>query len=125
MRRARFDRINIVPFVDIVLVLLVIVLATATFAQQGHLEINLPEGNTTAPVPRSPTVITLDANGSYYLANEPILWEVLQDRIATMERNATLLLRTDKATPFRHFAQLITALKAREITHVSIAIQKP
>ena len=125
MRRARFDRINIVPFVDIVLVLLVIVLATATFAQQGRLEVDLPEGNTTVPTPHTPTVITLDANGSYFLADQPIRWEALQDRIATMEHNTTLLLRTDKATPFHYFAQLIAALKARAITHVSIATQQP
>ncbi len=38
----RFDQINVIPFIDIMLVLLAIVLTTATFISQGRLDINVP-----------------------------------------------------------------------------------
>jgi biopolymer transport protein ExbD len=45
MRRERFDKMNVVPFIDIVLVLLVIVLATASFVQNKTIKIDLPSAS--------------------------------------------------------------------------------
>jgi len=42
MRRERFDKMNVIPFIDIVLVLLVIVLATATFVKNQAIQVDLP-----------------------------------------------------------------------------------
>jgi len=42
MRLKRFDNMNVVPFIDIILVILVIVLTTASFIQLGVIEVNLP-----------------------------------------------------------------------------------
>ena len=45
MRRERFDKMNVVPFIDIVLVLLVIVLATATFVTNKTINVDLPSAS--------------------------------------------------------------------------------
>ena len=124
MRRERFDRINIVPFVDIVLVLLVIVLATATFLKQGTIPIHLPEGNTTTQPIQDPITLTIDANGSYYYDDKPTTFDQLQSRLGTLDTNQTLLLRTDRETPFGYFSRLIGYLKGRGFDRVSIATQK-
>ncbi len=42
MRRERFDKMNVVPFIDIVLVLLVIILATSTFVKNQTIKVDLP-----------------------------------------------------------------------------------
>jgi biopolymer transport protein ExbD len=124
MRRERFDQINIVPFVDIVLVLMVIVLATATFLKQGSVPISLPKGNTsTQPIKESIT-LTIDANGSYYYDDTPATFDQLQSRLDTLDTNQTLLLRTDKQTPFGYFSRLIGYLKGRGFERVSIATKK-
>ena len=124
MRRERFDRINIVPFVDIVLVLLVIVLATATFLKQGTIPIHLPEGNTTTQPIQDPITLTIDANGSYYYDDKPTTFDQLQSRLGTLDTNQTLLLRTDRETSFGYFSRLIGYLKERGFDRVSIATQK-
>ena len=41
--KKKFDEINVIPFIDIMLVLLVMVLTTATFIKQGVIPVNLPE----------------------------------------------------------------------------------
>jgi biopolymer transport protein ExbD len=123
MRRERFDRINIVPFVDIVLVLLVIVLATATFVRQGQQPMELPESNATAIALKKPMVIAIDANGTYALAGRPLPWKHLQERISHMKSDTPLLLHTDKRAPFGSFARLIASIKSQGITKISIATQ--
>jgi len=123
MRRERFDRINIVPFVDIVLVLLVMVLATATFVQENRHRIDLPESNGTS-APSAPAIrIAVDANGSYFYRGKRIGWDVLGRTIKAMDSNTSLLLRTDRRAPFGAFFRLIEAIKARQITQVSIATE--
>jgi biopolymer transport protein ExbD len=124
MRRERFDRINIVPFVDIVLVLLVIVLATATFLKQGTVPIHLPEGNTTTQPIQNPITLTIDANGSYYYDDKPATFDQLQSHLNTLDTNQTLLLRTDRETPFGYFSRLAGYLKRRGFEQISIATQK-
>ena len=123
MRRERFDRINIVPFVDIVLVLLVMVLATATFVQENRHRIDLPESNGTS-APSAPAIrIAVDANGSYFYRGKRIGWDALGRTIKAMDSNTSLLLRTDRRAPFGAFFRLIEAIKARQITQVSIATE--
>ncbi len=124
MRRERFDRINIVPFVDIVLVLLVIVLATATFLRQGTVPITLPETNATSQTAITPLPLTIDANGSYFYDDTPVTFAQLQKRLETLDTNRTLLLRTDTRTPFGAFSRVMLLLKERGITRVSIATQE-
>jgi biopolymer transport protein ExbD len=124
MRRERFDRINIVPFVDIVLVLLVIVLATATFLKQGTIPIDLPEGNATTQPIQAPITLTIDVNGSYYYDDTPTSFDQLQSRLDTLDTNQTLLLRTDKQAPFGYFSRLVGYLKGRGFERVSIATQE-
>ncbi len=124
MRRERFDRINIVPFVDIVLVLLVIVLATATFIKQGNIPVNLSEANSTAQIAKEPVIITIDSNGSYYYNDTLVAFDQLQSRLNTLDTNQTLLLRTDKQSPFGYFSRLIGYLKGQGFERVSIATQE-
>jgi len=121
MRRERFDRINIVPFVDIVLVLLVIVLATATFVQEGRHRIDVPESEHTLGKTAEPIVIAIDANGTYYLGGHAAEWATLQNRLQNMESNTSLLLRADTHAPFGAFHRLIEAIQEQHITRVSIA----
>lgn len=124
MRRERFDRINIVPFVDIVLVILVIVLATATFLKQGTIPIRLPEGNATLQPIQDPITLTIDANGSYYYDDKPSTFGQLRSHLGSLDTNQTLLLRTDKEAPFWYFSRLIGYLKSRGFERISIATQK-
>ncbi|OYV24794.1 MAG: energy transducer TonB, partial [Halothiobacillus sp. 20-54-6] len=61
----RFDQINVIPFIDIMLVLLAIVLTTATFIAQGEISVNLPEAKSAQPVSIEPVLmITVNATGA-------------------------------------------------------------
>ena len=73
--------INVTPFVDVVLVLLIIFMVTAPLMLQG-MDVNLPE-TTTQPIrmPDSPLVLTVTKKGEYSLARKVVPLDELQKRL--------------------------------------------
>lgn len=123
----RFDQINMIPFIDIMLVLLAIVLTTATFVSQGLIEVNLPTAEQVSEPPEDeePLEIAIDAHNQLFLAGEAMTIEQLGEKLATQATPATLIvLRIDKAAVFEHFVKLIDLLKAKELNNLSIQAQQ-
>ena len=72
----KFDEINIIPFIDIMLVLLAIVLITASFISQGKIQVNVPKASASVAFKSSELakLLTVTANGELFLmTNRPIL----------------------------------------------------
>ena len=65
----KFDEINIIPFIDIMLVLLAIVLVTASFISQGKIQVNVPKASTAVAFKSDELakLLTVTANGELYL----------------------------------------------------------
>lgn len=123
----RFDQINMIPFIDIMLVLLAIVLTTATFVSQGLIEVNLPtaEQVSEAPDDEEPLEIAIDAKNQLFLAGEAVDLEQLGSKLDAQVKPETLIvLRIDKAAVFEHFVKLIDLLKAKEFNNLSIQAQQ-
>ncbi|EIJ33580.1 TonB system transport protein ExbD [Thiothrix nivea] len=123
----RFDQINMIPFIDIMLVLLAIVLTTATFVSQGLIEVNLPTAEQVSEPPEDeePLEIAIDAQNQLFLAGEQVTLEQLGDKLTTQAKPETLIvLRIDKAAVFEHFVKLIDLLKAKELSNLSIQAQQ-
>ena len=89
-KRRPVAEINVVPYIDVMLVLLIIFMITAPLLQQG-VEIDLPQVST-KPLPpdqREPLVVTVDKEGSYYLnigddIDKPIDDEALVHKVAAV-----------------------------------------
>ena len=123
----RFDQINMIPFIDIMLVLLAIVLTTATFVSQGLIEVNLPTAEQVSEPPEDeePLEIAIDAQNQLFLAGELVTMEQLAEKLGTQAKPETLIvLRIDKAAVFEHFVKLIDLLKAKELSNLSIQAQQ-
>ena len=64
----RFDQINVIPFIDIMLVLLVMVLTTATFIKQGIIPVELPKAKTTQKEnTKKEITVYVNKNGELFL----------------------------------------------------------
>ena len=64
----RIESINVIPFIDILLVFLAIVLTTASFISQGKIKVNLPEANNeTSSNVEQPLTLTVSKSGQYFL----------------------------------------------------------
>lgn len=104
--------INIVPLVDVILVLLVIFIVTAPLLTHA-VRVDLPQA-ASAPAPADPEAIdlTLDAHGQAYWNAEPVAKQELAARLAAAAQRQPqpqLRLRADGAVPYREVAQVMTA----------------
>jgi biopolymer transport protein ExbD/biopolymer transport protein TolR len=117
--------INVTPFVDVVLVLLIIFMVTAPILQSG-IEVNVPKTRTVKEITEERVVISIDRKQRVFLGNEPININEIGDRLRQKLRDPerqTIFLRADEDVPFGAFATVMDAVKQAGITNVSIVTQ--
>jgi len=115
-RRGRFrgtgtlSEINIVPLVDVVLVLLVIFMLTAHVMEFG-LEVDVPKVKQTQETAKDLPVVTISRDGNSYLNEKPVNINQLGDEIRKRYGTAkSVYLRADKGATWDPIAQVISAL---------------
>ena len=119
------SEINMTPFVDIVLVILVIFMATATFVAEGKIPVTLPKSsaqNEHRP-PQKPTVITVEQNGHYHLDDAEVSEEQLQRRLSELNasmRELGVIVRSDARAPFEYVVKAIDWCKNAEVSKFAI-----
>lgn len=122
----RFDQINMIPFIDIMLVLLAIVLTTATFVSQGLIEVNLPEASQVqeSQGEQEAVEIAINAENKLFFKEESTDFQQIAAKLAELPKETSIVLRVDKAAVFEPFVKLIDVLKAQELENLSIQAQE-
>lgn len=122
----KFDEINIIPFIDIMLVLLAIVLVTASFISQGKIQVNVPKATTTQPMKADELakLLTITENNEFFFNDQAITKEQLATEIATWDKSQKVSLKVDGAVAFEKFVELTDMLSANEIKNVAIITKK-
>lgn len=114
--------INIVPLVDVVLVLLVIFMLTAHVMEFG-LDIDVPKVRSTQNSAKDLPVVSVKKNGEYYLNDKPANINSIGQEVRRRFPGATeVYLRADKATIFDALAQVIDALNTAKLK-VKVVLQ--
>jgi biopolymer transport protein ExbD len=116
------DQINVIPLVDVMLVLLVIVLTTATFISTGQIPVNLAKAKEVGDRQDVPIVITLNAEGSLYLNNTPITEAALKDALSQESRDSAVVVRADKTTLLERFVALVDDVRGLGFQQVSLEV---
>ena len=117
----QFDTINVIPFVDILLVLLAMVLTTATFVNNGQLDITLPVANTTIDQqPGETLTLAIDEDGQHYIDENPVEWQQLTIHLNAVKPSTHVRLQLDEALEFAAFVSVVDLLKSRQLENVSI-----
>ncbi len=110
--RKRFDEINVIPFIDIMLVLLVMVLTTATFVNQGIIPIELPEAKAAKKEDNQKEVtVYIDAKGDIFFEKEKVDLKTLEEKLSSVDKEQAVLLRSDKESKFQDFVSVMDILK--------------
>lgn len=122
MRLPRKDGLNIVPFVDIMLVLLAIVLSTASFIAHGQIKVNLPESST-AKIDKNDkkVVVTIDDANNFFLDGNKINKDDLKDKIMQIDDKIQVQLASDGDAKFSSFIEILDILKSKN--HENFTIQ--
>ena len=110
--RKKFDEINVIPFIDIMLVLLVMVLTTATFIKQGVIPVDLPEAKAAAKEDvKKEITIYVNAKGEMFFEKEKVELSVLEEKLSNINKDQTVVLRSDKEPKFQDFVSVMDILK--------------
>ena len=119
------SEINVTPFVDVVLVLLIIFMLTAPILESG-IEVDLPKTRTVKVISEEKVVITLDKEQNIYVGNDPINIHKLAAYVLTQLKGAgtqPVFIRCDQAVPFGAFAKVVDALKQANLTNINVVTE--
>ena len=110
--KKRFDEINVIPFIDIMLVLLVMVLTTATFIKQGVIPVDLPDAKAaTKEDVKKEITIYVNAKGELFFDKEKVDAATLESKLQSTPKDQTIVLRSDKESRFQDFVTVMDILK--------------
>ncbi len=117
--------INMTPFVDVVLVLLIIFMVTAPVLQSG-IEVQVPRTRTVKQISEERLVISINREQQVFLNNDPVNINQIAAKIHEKIRDPqgqAIYVRADENVPFGAFATVMDAVKSSGITNVSIVTQ--
>ncbi|MDA1184913.1 MAG: biopolymer transporter ExbD [Acidobacteria bacterium] len=116
--------INLTPLMDILFLVLVFLVMTATFTRRTFVDIDLPRAGTGAPEGTEPNVIRIDvdADGRVYLEGQSVGLEGARQWLLAMPRQGamTVVLAADERTPHGQVIQVIDMVRESSITRVHI-----
>ena len=116
------DQINVIPLVDVMLVLLVIVLTTATFISTGQIPVNLAKAKEAGDRKDVPIVITLNAEGQLFINDRPVTVDGLKDALRVESSESAVVVRADKTTLLERFVSLVDDVRGLGFQHVSLEV---
>lgn len=119
------SEINMVPFIDVVLVLLIIFMITAPILQSG-IEVDVPKTKTVKELTEQRMVITIDRAQRVYLNDKPVNIHDLGGQLTSQMKDPqhqTVYVRCDETVPFGSWATVVDALRQSGIQNISVVTQ--
>ncbi|WP_038055855.1 ExbD/TolR family protein [Thermodesulfobacterium hydrogeniphilum] len=120
MEEKEFDYINVIPLVDIMLVLLTIVLVTATFIVQGSIPVSLPQSKYAETKNVKAYQITLTKTGEIYFEKRKLDLNGLDQVIASLDKESQISIFADKSAKIQKLVEILDILKKHELKRVLI-----
>lgn len=123
--RTSLSEINVTPFVDVMLVLLIIFMLTAPILESG-IEVDLPKTKTVKVISEEKVVVTIDKRQTIYVGNDPVNIHLLGETILKRAKgspNPPVFLRCDQTAPFGAVARVMDALQQAKLTNLNIVTE--
>jgi biopolymer transport protein TolR len=120
--------INVIPLVDIILVVLIIFMVAAPLVMQPKIDITLPKSSTAKQDrDKSPLRVVLGKGGELYVNNKPVTLDGLREeslRLFKANAEVAALLIADKAATLEMVTEIVDAVKSAGVKKVAFSIQK-
>lgn len=131
-RRREEPEIILIPFIDILLMLLIFFMLATTFRHAAEISINLPEASQSKPDQEPKTIdVAIDERGHFYIDRQ----EVVNTEIGTVKRamekavadrkDLVVVISADSKTPHQAVVTAMDAARQLGLVRISIAAQKP
>jgi len=124
MEEKEFDYINMIPFIDVMLVLLTIVLMTSTFVVGGIIPIELPRVVAEHEKAIKSHIVEIDSGGIIYYQGKKITLLALREKVLSIPRDTSFLIRADKNIPLQNFVEVIDVIKTIGFKKISLQTEQ-
>ncbi|GAA7381907.1 TonB system transport protein ExbD [Helicobacter pylori] len=122
----RGDGLNVVPFIDIMLVLLAIVLSISTFIAQGKIKVSLPNAKNaekSQPNDQKVVIISVNEHDNIFVDDKPMNLEALSAVVKQTDPKTLIDLKSDKSSRFETFISIMDILKEHNHENFSISTE--
>lgn len=119
--------INVVPLVDVILVVLIIFMVTAPLVLKPVIDINLPKSSSGDEAPAAPLNVALSANGQLMVNGEASTTEqlaLIATKTASEKPDTAAILQADKSVTLESLTAIIDVIKSAGIKKVAFSIEK-
>jgi len=120
MEEKEVSVINVIPFIDIMLVLLTIVLTTSTFIAQGSIPVQLPKATAGGKAALQGHTIEISGDGRLFLDGKQSSVAALKQSLSGVDRNAPVLIRADKALALQGFVEVLDSITCMGFKKLSL-----
>jgi biopolymer transport protein ExbD len=124
MEEKEFDYINMIPFIDVMLVLLTIVLMTSTFVASGIIPVELPKVVGRHEKAMRTYLVEIDRGGYIFYQGKPINLPELRNELQNISKNVPFLIRADRNIPLQNFVEVLDVVKVMGFKKVSLQTEE-
>ncbi|MBZ7977713.1 TonB system transport protein ExbD [Campylobacter sp. RM12647] len=123
--RVNKEGLNLVPFIDIMLVLLCIVLSVSTFIAEEKIAINLPKSENSVSIDDKQKVfISINETGEIFYNESLLSVDELKAKLSSISKDEIVILRSDENASYKHFVKIVDILKELKHENFAIATEK-
>ncbi len=125
--------INFIPLIDVLLVIIIFLMVSATFSRTSELQINLPTADANAPQEKPLTItVEVDANGRYLVNGKEANGAVVSDLAAAITqagaegptgKEPTIIINADAKATHQSVVNIMEASRMANYTHITFATQ--
>lgn len=126
LRLPKNEGLNIVPFIDIMLVLLAIILSVSTFIAHGQIKIELPKSESAevASEDKEKILIAINENSEFFIDDKLASLEDLRQKIQSIDEKTLVELKADKSSKFESFIEVIDILRSKDHKNFQILTER-
>jgi biopolymer transport protein TolR len=126
--RSPISAINVTPLVDVMLVLLIIFMVTATVGQQG-ITVSLPRAQSQAlEISEEIITVTIDKSLQVYVNSRPVALAELGDTLKDVyshRKNKSIFLKSDRSVAYGDFVRVVSVIKDSGVEQLGMITETP
>lgn len=120
--RTALSEINMIPLIDVMLVLLIIFMISAPMIKRG-IEIGLPQAVSAEAIEEDRITVSIDASGQFYVEEEPVVDDLLVEEVRKRvagRPEVAVFLEGDAAVPYGRVLEAMDSLRREGISRVAL-----
>jgi biopolymer transport protein ExbD len=124
MDEKEFDYLNVIPLVDVMLVLLTIVLTTSTFIASGAMPLALPKAANVGSERLKSLTIDVAMNGALSYQSQTLSLDLLGEVLRPLAKNTPVLIRADRDIQLQRFVDVLDVVKGEGFTTIRLQTER-